>query len=243
MRRSAITVNELAQQAARWVADNRQNLISTKPELPVGMINRPADNVRPLLAIAEVAGAEWPGMAREAVSTAIAATGDDTESIGVQLLADIRGVFTEGRLATKTLLERLHGLDGRPWPEYGRKQQPISATQLARLLKRYSTGPGSIRDGDNVFKGYQLSAFDNAFSRYLPPQTVTPLQPAENSQKSDISSGYTVTDEKTPKPAPSNDCNHVTAQNPQTGVEHAVDDDLEERAAISDVDGGGEGET
>ena len=135
-------LNELAQQAARWVADNRQSLISRKPELPPGMINRPADNVRPLLAIAEVAGADWPEMAREAVSTAIAAAGDDTESVGVQLLADIRSVFTEERLPTKTLLERLHGLEGRPWPEYGRKQQPISANQLARLLKRYGTRPG-----------------------------------------------------------------------------------------------------
>lgn len=231
-------LNELAQQAARWVTDNRQNLVAARPELPTGMFNRDADNARPLLSIAEVAGADWPELARDAVSMAIAGAGDETESIGVQLLADIRNVFVEERLSTIMLLDRLYALDGRPWAEYGRKEKPISASQLARLLKRYGTRPGPIRVGGEVVKGYQLSAFDNGFSRYLPPQTVTELQPAENSQKSDIPIGYGVTAQEAPKPAPSNDCNRVTAENPQISDAPPVDGDLEERAAIIEHDGG-----
>lgn len=92
----------------RWIADNRDILLATKPELPAGVFNREADNIRPLITIAEVVGADWPGRAREAVSIVMSGAGDDAESIGVRLLADIRAVFEragDDKLPSKLLAQ------------------------------------------------------------------------------------------------------------------------------------------
>ena len=53
-------------QAARWAADNFDNLIDPDPAIPQALNDRAADNWRPLLAIADMAGGEWPQRAREA---------------------------------------------------------------------------------------------------------------------------------------------------------------------------------
>ncbi len=53
--------------------------------------NRTADNWRPLIAIADVAGGEWPERAREI------AIGDKmpVQELGIMLLEDIKKVFEE----------------------------------------------------------------------------------------------------------------------------------------------------
>jgi putative DNA primase/helicase len=56
----------LARQAARWAQDNAENVRAANPDMPEGIYNREADNLRPLLAIADVAGGEWPERARKA---------------------------------------------------------------------------------------------------------------------------------------------------------------------------------
>ena len=146
--------------------------------MPDGIHNRRADNWRPLLSIADVAGGEWPERARRA---AISLSGgeEDTNSIRIQLIWDIRRIFEdagEDRLPSKTIVERLHEMEGAPWPEYGRRQQPISVNQMARLLKPFAVSSGTIRWGDETAKGYKLESFNDAFSRYPPFQSVTPSQ-------------------------------------------------------------------
>src|SRR5262249_41294209 len=46
----------LARKAARWAADNTERVAAADPAMPDGIINREADNWRPLLAIADEAG-------------------------------------------------------------------------------------------------------------------------------------------------------------------------------------------
>jgi hypothetical protein len=41
----------LARQAARWVQDNAEAVRNADPEMPDGVFNRRADNLRPILAI------------------------------------------------------------------------------------------------------------------------------------------------------------------------------------------------
>jgi putative DNA primase/helicase len=53
----------LAQKAARWTLDNRQALTAADPETGE-LVNRSADNWRPLFAIADIAGGKWPRLAR-----------------------------------------------------------------------------------------------------------------------------------------------------------------------------------
>lgn len=58
--------DQLARQAARWVADNADRVRGADPDIPPGVFNRAADNWRPLLAIADVAGDEWAARTRRA---------------------------------------------------------------------------------------------------------------------------------------------------------------------------------
>ena len=102
-----------------------------------------ADNRAPLLAIADVAGSEWPQRARRALE-AIQATAEDA-SIRVQLLTDICVIFDEyklDRLPSDKLIEALIAIEGRPWAEW-KAGKPLSKNGLARLLKPLKIRPGT----------------------------------------------------------------------------------------------------
>ena len=107
----------LARKAARWAADNYDNL-SHDPEMPAALFNRVADNWRPLFAIADCAGGEWPKRARK-VAVEISAAKED-ESIRIKLIGDIRELFMGRGVDWMTLAEICQGLtaieDG-PWRE------------------------------------------------------------------------------------------------------------------------------
>ncbi len=70
-------LDQLARQAARWAMDNGNNMRGADPDIPSGVFNRAADNWRPLLAVADAAGGEWPARARRAVHFVVATAGDD----------------------------------------------------------------------------------------------------------------------------------------------------------------------
>jgi putative DNA primase/helicase len=59
---------ELRSKAARWAQDNLDKLGDADPTVPETLHDRAADNWRPLLAIADLAGAGWPERARHAAS-------------------------------------------------------------------------------------------------------------------------------------------------------------------------------
>jgi putative DNA primase/helicase len=140
--------------------------------MPASVFNRVADNWRPLLAIADAAGGEWPARARRAVQCAGAsATGDD-QSVRVLLLTDIRAIFAEknaDRLSSAELVTALFVTEGRPWAEWNRGRG-LSANALARLLAPFGIAPATIRTATGTPKGYQLTQFEDAFARYLSGQ-------------------------------------------------------------------------
>ena len=158
----------LRRKAARWAKDNLGTLRNADPDMPIGFGNRPADNIRNLLAIADAVGGHWPATARTAA--AAIHRPDDDMSLGVMLLADVREIFKAEEvdsLRTAEILARLIALDDRPWPEY-RNGRELTAAQLAKLLSRYKIAPGDIRIDGRVLKGYRRAAFEDAFERYLP---------------------------------------------------------------------------
>ena len=59
-------LDQLARKAARWAIDHSDHVRGADPDMPAGIFNRAADNWRPLLAIADAAGGEWPRRARRA---------------------------------------------------------------------------------------------------------------------------------------------------------------------------------
>jgi Protein of unknown function (DUF3631) len=168
-------LDALARQIARWAKDNRERLGHDDPLLPAGLYNRAADNWRPLLAIAEAVGAEWPEKARSAAA-ALAGSADDEASWTELLLSDIRDTFAalnDDEIKSATLIEKLCEIVPRPWAEYGKSGKPITPNKLARLLKPLGVCPHLL--GEYRLAGYRLAQFADAFERYL-----TPLPPLSN---------------------------------------------------------------
>ncbi len=217
--------------------------------MPDGLYNRRADVWRPLIAIADVAGGSWPGQARQATRSLESSVTDDSESITVQLFADIRATFAQyggDKIPSAKLAEYLNGMEDRPWPEFGRSRKPITVVQIARRLRGHAIAPGTIRMGDQTSKGYRLSQFNNAFTRYLPPFETThgnnPQFSAENRPSQGVTSTPNVTVENPPKPAPVLDCGDVAVEKGGKAElkQFGFEDDPEERAAIQQFDGDGD---
>jgi len=161
----------LARKAARWAADNLDALRNADPTMPEGFANRRADNWRALLTIADRAAGHWPERARRAAL--LLDKPDAGQTVALMLLADIHDLFNQrgdDRLSSAEICEHLGGLDGRPWPEFGRSHKPITANGLARLLRPFKVFTSTIRQGTTTPKGYALADFEEIFSRYLPSE-------------------------------------------------------------------------
>jgi hypothetical protein len=181
----------LARKAARWASDHFDALRRADPEVPCDLNDRAADNWRCLLAIAELAGGIWHDRAR-AAAVALSTDADAEDTIGVELLCDLRGVFDAlgaDRLLSSTIVAKLAEMEGRPWAEFGRSGKPLTTHQLAWLLKPFKVSPGSVRPdvpGDGT-KGYKRESLVDLWDRYF--QVGTSAQPKETATSSDIQTG------------------------------------------------------
>jgi hypothetical protein len=186
---------ELCRKLARWTSDNFEKLRECDPQLPETAFNRLADNWRPLFAIAEVAGGDWPQRVH-ASFMALTATRDlDAQGIGTLLLSDIAGLFeveNTDRLTSSKIAESLAEIEGRPWAEWSKHRRPISTNQLVNQLRRFSILPRVIRVGDETPRGYLLDDFADAFSRYLP--STTPRTDRNNATDVEKSGTYEVSE-------------------------------------------------
>jgi Protein of unknown function (DUF3631) len=169
---------------AGWIEQTGAQ-VRTRPTLPDGVVDRAAEVWRPLVAVADAAGGNWPDLARAACQHFALDAGPGPLSLGVRLLADLRAIYTRlgaDRLTTIDVLKELTALDEAPWADlYGK---PLDARRLARELARYDVHPGPLRIGGDVFKGYQATGptgLADAWSRYLPhtdpPAAVTSVTP------------------------------------------------------------------
>ena len=194
--RDGAELTVLKRKIIRFVADNEQRLRDIEPDMPEALNaagDRATDAWEPLIAIADVAGGDWPQRARNAALT-ICQVDDEEDverNIHTVLLADIRHIFARlpprdgaahaagagrpadgPRLFTRQLLDELIGLEERPWGAWGKAQKPLTDTGLAGLLRPYRIRSNTVRGEGNdrnvVGKGYYLRSFEDAFSRYLP---------------------------------------------------------------------------
>jgi hypothetical protein len=149
-------------------------LRDARPVMPDELHDRAQDITEPLLAIADMAGGEWPARARAALIKLYA--GEEDADIGVRLLADIKRVFDEKgaeRLFTDTIIKELiANADDAPWAlwfEDALKHDKIdsAASKLAKRLKAYHIKPSRFRIGEENKKGYQSAQFERAWKQYL----------------------------------------------------------------------------
>jgi Protein of unknown function (DUF3631) len=214
---------QLARMCAAWAEDHAANVHGHDPDLG-DLINRGGDNWRPLIAIANVIGGEWPS---RLLAAAKQLAPREPGSYGIVLLGDIRATFTEqdtDRLSATELAASLAEIQGRPWAEWGRSGKPISANQIARLLKEFHVYPETIRIGERTPKGYYLNKFAEAFERYLGVQGVDEPPQRHNAESTGTSEPFQTATEKTvlrsesaKKLAPDGQCGVVAVQNGGTG--------------------------
>jgi hypothetical protein len=236
-RKAEATALPLQRGAAAWAAAHLENLKGREPDLPEELDDRAQDIIEPLLTIADTVGGEWPEKARRAAL--ILLTGEereDSESLGVRLLHDVRDIFDEEkaeRLSTSTILEKLHDADEAPWGSL--RGEPLDARSLARLLKPYGIRPKQIREGEQTHKGYKREDFEDAWSRYLgdahtdpchtPPvirnsetDYSNPAHRAENGVSEGVSDADSVSDAEYEKPHRNRDVSDVSG-NPREDEE------------------------
>ncbi|MEE9290938.1 MAG: DUF3631 domain-containing protein [Alphaproteobacteria bacterium] len=222
-------LDKVARKAARWAMDNQSALREADPNTPDALHDRAADNWRPLLAIADCVGMDWPGHARTIAQQL--STGDPGEdsSVKTQLLADIRAIMDSRaieRIASADLVEALVSMEDRPWPEW-KRGKPITTRGVARLLVDFEIRPQTIRLDSNITaKGYLLDDLKDTFVRYIDDLSVTPSQsfpPVAFSENLSVTSPPVVTDRKGRKPAGNKECYAVTDEKGGTGDEWGME--------------------
>ena len=176
---------ETARRISRLAADVLPMLRTAQnaTDVPAGLNDRQADGWRPLLALADLSGGEWPTLARDAALAGIGIDTERTEGYSTALLRDVRDVFDARkveRLATADLLLALNGDEERPWGTL-MAGRPLNAHRLANMLKSYGIGPKTLRLSSTAFgsavrvnsaglsKGYERESFNEAWNRYLTP--------------------------------------------------------------------------
>ena len=211
-------LQKIVRMCARWAEDSAGEVNEIDPEMGI-LINRDADNWRPLFAIADVIGSDWPERIREA---AAALAPRESESIGPMLLADIKVVFDEkasDRLASVHLCEELIAMEGRPWADW-KTGKPLTPNQLARLLKPFDVAPtGTIRVGNRTPKGYYRNQFEEPWRRYQaaegvnePPQRHNPTAAGTSGTFQSATTGIDVAVQNCEKPLQRSDCGVVAVQ-------------------------------
>jgi Protein of unknown function (DUF3631) len=169
-RRDGPGLVQLRRRVHDWLYWQVPRLQQAEPEMPVE--DRAADTWEPLVAVADLAGGDWPARARKAVLLLVAqeANADVEGSLGIRLLSDVRECFDAWRasfLVTGDLLGQLKKLDESPW-----REMDLTAEQLARRLRPY--GVRSTRNSAGTARGYRLEDFAEPFARYCPSEPVSP---------------------------------------------------------------------
>lgn len=154
-----------------WVEQARDEL-RTRPRLPDGIVDRPAEVWRALVAVADAAGGDWPKRAREACTHFVSESGRRPPSLGVRLLRDLRAVFgDDDRMSSEQIVTALRALPEAPWSDLFGK--PLDATGLAKRLEPYDVRSHQFKIAGVKVRGYSLAGdprrgggLYDAFQRY-----------------------------------------------------------------------------
>jgi putative DNA primase/helicase len=167
---------------------------AARPAMPDALNDRAADNWEPLAQIAGVAGGTWPEIATKA---ALHLSGDKAGEQGPadELLADVRTVFETlnvRRISMGDLLSELCRDEEAPWATWN-KGHAMTIRQLGRMLAAYGVHSQTVKIGYESPKGYKAEQFADAFARYLPSSTESPVSPDTRSP-SNARAGFAVTE-------------------------------------------------
>jgi len=180
----------LTRQLARFAQDYGQSIAKAKPDLPEALSDRAQDNWEPLLAIADLAGRDWPSRARKAALRI--SRQEQVPSLAVEILTDIQEVFCakqKSELGTQELLGALCEKEEAPWATLNRGT-PMRPYALAKLLRGFGIGSAKLRFGSITLQGYRKKDFEDAWSRYLPGETEENLEGEEEKGAEKTTANY-----------------------------------------------------
>lgn len=166
---------ELKSKLARIAQDYAAHIQNAKPDMLEELNDREQDNWEPLFAVADLAGGDWPLLARQA-SLQLSNSISKELSLGVELLCDIRQIFiNRDRIKSEDLVTALCNDKEKPWATYD-KGNNITPRQIAQFLKGFHISSDTVRFGETTAKGYKREWFRDAFDRYIPKTDVTKSQ-------------------------------------------------------------------
>jgi hypothetical protein len=154
------------------VVDHAEAIASAKPAVPQGLNDRAADIWEPLLALADLAGGDWPDRARQA-ALGLSVSAQESDPMG-SLLMDILELFLrsgEDRHFSRTIAEWLKMSEERPWTAL-KRGQTVTPQWLAQQLHTYGVRPKTMRIGSDRAKGYEREDFTETFRRYIPQSEI-----------------------------------------------------------------------
>jgi hypothetical protein len=160
-----------------WVSGNLDRLKTAEPVSPVD--DRDADKWEPLLAVADLAGGDWPMRGRAACVALCAPADADDSTLGERLLCELLGVYAGAlnslrtaygplidAVPSQTLVDGLVALEDSPWGDlHGVK---LNQRMLARLLRPYGVKPVTKRIGSSTPRCYERADLHEAWIRYCP---------------------------------------------------------------------------
>ena len=153
----------------RFAIDNAVALRAAKPEFPPGFNNRIRVNWKMLLAIAELAGGEWPKRVRNAALEL--ETDRDEPSEAIRLFQALQDVW--GKAETWISESLCKALAGHASGEYAdfRGKGPITPHQLAAVLRPFGIRPihnlHPTGRSDENRGGYRRAQLENPWARLL----------------------------------------------------------------------------
>jgi hypothetical protein len=126
-----------------WAIKHGRNLDASAVKMPADLINRGADNWRPLLTVAKAVGETWHERIMEA-ATAYQQT-HESQDRGMLLLSHLKAIWPEGQefMGSHKLISLLHAEEQWPWGDY--PGNGFTAHALARKLKHFGVSPAQRR--------------------------------------------------------------------------------------------------
>ncbi|MEV7270097.1 DUF3631 domain-containing protein [Streptomyces bacillaris] len=167
-------LNTLRDKLTAWLGPLLGTAGRMAPTMPVE--DRAADTWEPLVIVADLAGGQWPALARAACGamTRFEAVQDEQTNLKTRLLRDIHHVFkahgNPEALSSLDLVTTLLQDPDAPWAEHG--TNGLNPYHLGKLLRDFDIRPANYRfDQGRQAKGYARNRFLDSWARHCPDLT------------------------------------------------------------------------